>query len=55
MKGIKPPRPRGRKANENDDKRFVNMEVPAELYTQKDEPEFPPRFALRFGSTLNIK
>ena len=55
MKGIKPPRPRGKRANENDDKRLDNMEVPGELYKEKEEPEMPPRFALRFGSTLNIK
>ena len=35
MKGIKPPRPRGKKANENDDKRLDNMEVPGELYKEK--------------------
>lgn len=55
MKGIKPPRPRGKKASENDDKRLENIQVPAEMYQQKDEPEFPPRFGIRFGSTLNIK
>ena len=31
------------------------MEVPGEIYQEKTEPEFPPRFGLRFGSTLNIK
>ena len=55
MKGIKPPRPRVKKASENDDKRLDNMEVPGEMFLQKDTPEFPPRFAVRFGSTLNIK
>lgn len=55
MKGIKPPRPRGKKASENDDKRLENMQVPGEMYLHKDEPEFPPRFGIRFGSTLNIK
>ena len=55
MKGIKPPRPRGKKANENDDKQLENMEAPGEIYKQNAEPEFPPRFGLRFGSTLNIK
>ncbi len=55
MKGIKPPRPRGKKASENDDKRLENIQVPGEMYIQKEEPEFPPRFGIRFGSTLNLK
>ena len=55
MKGIKPPRPRGKKASENDDKRNENMQVPGEMYLERAEPEFPPRFGIRFGSTLNIK
>ncbi len=55
MKGIKPPRPRGKKASENDDRKLDNMEVPGEIYQKKDAPELPPRFGIRFGSTLNIK